>query len=38
MLHDSSFTKNGNTTITIHVNGYQDRVLTIDKDGEIIKD
>lgn len=38
MLHDSSFTKNGNTTITIHVNDYQDRVLTIDKDGEIIKD
>lgn len=37
ILHDSSFTKNGNTTVTIHVDGYQDRVLTIDKNGNIVK-
>ncbi|MEE0548175.1 MAG: DUF1533 domain-containing protein [Peptococcaceae bacterium] len=36
MLHDSSFTTNGNTTVTIHVDGYQDRVLTIDRNGALI--
>ncbi|MEE0511253.1 MAG: DUF1533 domain-containing protein, partial [Peptococcaceae bacterium] len=36
MLHDSSFSKNGNTTVTIHVDGYQDRVLTIDQNGALI--
>lgn len=36
MLHDSSFTTNGNTTVTIHVDGYRDRVLTIDRNGALI--
>lgn len=36
VLSESAFTSGGNTTVTIHVDGYQDRVLTIDQNGALI--
>ena len=36
VLSESAFTSGGNTTVTIHVDGYQDRVLTIDRNGALI--
>ena len=35
-LSDSAFSKDGNTTITIKVDGYKDLTITIDKNGALV--